>query len=100
MKDNTADKAMITGRWYEIRHRSPGQQYDRRSVMQYLGVAEQPGAVTHRFNARPKAGTQTMPHSWIKSVAILADDSTPVIGARWVDAPRVRKANPRKGGRR
>lgn len=92
---------MIIGRWYQIRHRSEAQHYDRKSVMQYLGVAEQPGPVTHRFNARPVAGTQTMPHSWLISVEEVPATTTPIVAARWQSSGSARATitRPRKGKR-
>jgi hypothetical protein len=71
--------------YYKIRHRSGIQQYDRKSVMQYLGIVEESieqGNIRHLFNARPTAGTQELYDSDIIS-AELVPEQKPYIGARW-----------------
>jgi hypothetical protein len=70
-------------KWYKIRHRQQGQQYDRKSVMQYLGLEEHAVNTVHLFNARPTAGTQTMPDSWIISVEEVPKPDKPYVAARW-----------------
>lgn len=51
------------GKRYRVTHQSPTQHYARVSVMDYLGTA---GIIDElSFSARPIAGTQKMPRSWI-----------------------------------
>lgn len=74
-------------KWYKIRHRTPGiQKYDRKSLMQYLGIDERSidaGHVVHLFNARPTAGTQSLPESSIISVEEVPATTKPYVAARW-----------------
>lgn len=65
---------MIPGKKYRIVHRSETQRRDRVSVMVYLGDE---GSTWHLFSARPVAGTQMMPKSWIKDIT-QADDNAKV----------------------
>lgn len=73
-------------KWYTIRHRSHGQKFDRKSVMQYLGVEEQSIVqrnLKHAFNARPVAGTQSLYDDDIISVEEVEKPDRPIIAARW-----------------
>lgn len=77
---------MVEYEWYKIRHRAQGQRYDRKSVMQYLGVdpySIDAGRTIHMWNARPTAGTQGMLDSDIISVEKVDKPDKPFIGARW-----------------
>jgi hypothetical protein len=49
----------VAGTKYKVRHRSEQQRRTRESVMTYLGGTS--------WNARPAAGTQELPASWIIS---------------------------------
>ena len=63
------------GRKYVIRHRSPMQRKMRESVMKYLGdhsVGGEPGA---SWSARPVAGTQPIPWSWVYSLSEADEDA-------------------------
>lgn len=64
------------GRKYRIVHQSPSQRYARVSVLLYLGAA---GGILDYFgfSARPIAGTQQLPESWIKQVEWVPE-STPI----------------------
>lgn len=76
---------MEKGKWYEIRHRNPLQRFDRKSVMQYLGVDEKmlrPAYVVHLFNARPVAGMQSLMDTDIISVQERPPQQ-PYVNARW-----------------
>jgi hypothetical protein len=55
---------MVVGDRYLVRYRSGTQRLDRTAVMVYLGQ----DADTLQFSARPVAGTQRLPRSWIRSV--------------------------------
>lgn len=66
------------GKRYRIIHRAPGQGFDRESIMDYLG----PGQTRFNdheleFSARPVAGTQAFPKTWILS-AEEVPASTPI----------------------
>jgi hypothetical protein len=68
------------GKRYEIVHQSPGQRYARVSVMVYLGTS---GAIDQlSFSARPVAGTQTMPRSWIRNVEEVPDSTAASLNRR------------------
>lgn len=64
------------GQRYRVVHQSPSQRYARVSVMVYLGAA---GGILDYFgfSARPVAGTQQLPESWIKQVELVSS-SVPV----------------------
>lgn len=52
------------GKRYRIVHQSHDQRYARVSVMDYLGTS---GVIDElSFSARPVAGTQQMPRTWVK----------------------------------
>lgn len=70
-------------KWYRIRYRAPNQGYDRKAEMQYLGIETIAVNLVHLFNARPTAGTQTMPDSWIISVEEISEPNKPFVAARW-----------------
>jgi hypothetical protein len=79
---------MEKGKWYKVRHRAEGQRYDRKSVVRYLGVEAASidrGPVEHLFDARPTAGTQTLPDNEISSVEEVPKPDQPVVAARWKD---------------
>lgn len=54
------------GKRYRVVHQSPTQKFPRVSVMVYLGAAGILDSLS--FSARPIAGTQQMPRTWIKQV--------------------------------
>lgn len=83
----TTTIVMVTGRWYKIRHRSMAEDYwrDYLSVMQYLGLSRRRGPITHRFDARPVAGVQSLRHRVIVSVEPVAATGTPIVGYRWTE---------------
>lgn len=69
MAENTQDPILWDelerGRKYLIHHQSPEQRKTRESVMVFLGSCS---CDTTDWSARPAAGTQTMPKSWIKAI--------------------------------
>lgn len=77
---------MAKNAYYKIRHRNPLQRYDRKSVMQYLGIDERTlgsaRGVVHLFNARPTFGTQSLDDSDIISVEAVPQQQT-YVNARW-----------------
>lgn len=66
MDEATARMILVPHRKYTLTHKSPTQRYNRRSVMTYLGDGQ--------WNARPAAGTQTMPWHWIISITTAPQD--------------------------
>jgi len=56
---------LIVGKMYRVVHKAPTEKLPRESAMGYLG--EDPNGYLS-FNARPLAGTQAMPKSWILSI--------------------------------
>lgn len=54
------------GKRYLVVHQAPNQHYPRESVMDFLGVNHI--LDTWSFSARPVAGTQDMPRTWILKV--------------------------------
>lgn len=79
---------LIPGKRYLLIHRGPLQRYDRESVMIFLGVEYHPagsaGEPYYQFSARPVAGTQTLPDSWIKEVYEVTPDERIRINQRAV----------------
>lgn len=59
---------LTVGQRYWLRYRSATQRLDRTAVMTYLGTNGD--ALT--FNARPVAGTQEMPRSWLLDIVPVA----------------------------
>lgn len=57
---------LVTGTKYIVRYQSETQRYQRQAVMVYLGPT--PEGDGYLFSARPVAGTQKLPKSWIKGV--------------------------------
>ena len=55
---------MVANRKYRVIHRSETQRVDRASVLRYMAEDSE----VYYFDARPVAGTQTMPKSWVKSI--------------------------------
>ncbi len=49
---------------YRFIYRRPTQRVDHQSVLDYLGEDEG----NYILNARPIAGTQTLPKSWVKRI--------------------------------
>lgn len=66
---------LIEGRKYRIKHRSETQKKDRESVMRFLGEE----GSSYVWSARPVAGTQTMPKSWVKSAEPVLESTDPYI---------------------
>lgn len=56
---------LVVGRKYLIHHKSAAQRYVRQSIMTYLGLSDSGHLL---WDARPAAGTQEMPTSWLTSV--------------------------------
>jgi hypothetical protein len=77
----TPDK-MEVGNRYRVYHKSGTQRIMRYSVMDYLGRDEHESYAgqgpNYSFNARPLAGTQSMPPSWIQSIVPVAK-SAPIV---------------------
>ena len=55
------------GAKYRIIHQSPTQRVERESVMVFLGMGGIDGKDA-QFDARPLAGTQSLPPGWVKRV--------------------------------
>ncbi len=55
---------LVVGQRYRLRYRSTTQRLDGSAVMVYLGVDG------HQllFDARPAAGTQRMPRTWLRAL--------------------------------
>jgi hypothetical protein len=62
---------MVVGHRYLVRYRSATHRLDRTAVMVYLGV----DADMLQFSARPVAGTQQLPRSWIRAVEPVPADT-------------------------
>lgn len=62
---------MIPGKKYSVLHRIPGGRYPRRSLMRLLEVL--PDCIL--FDARPVAGTVTLPKTEILEVTPVVDDA-------------------------
>jgi hypothetical protein len=56
---------MEPGVKYLVIHQSPSQRFARASVLKFLG--QDTGEIMS-FDARPVAGTQNLPRSWVKSI--------------------------------
>ena len=69
-EDNTA-VPMTQGHRYRVRYRSGSQRRDRTAVMVYLGT----DGGWLLFDARPAAGTQRMPNTWIRAVEPVPADT-------------------------
>ncbi len=69
-EDNTA-VPMTQGHRYRVRYRSGSQRRDRTAVMVYLGT----NGGWLLFDARPAAGTQRMPNTWIRAVEPVPADT-------------------------
>jgi hypothetical protein len=74
---------MIVGKRYKIYHLSETQRVLHYSVMDYLGREQNESYVgqgpNYLFNARPEAGTQSMPPSWIQRVNEVPKNSPVVL---------------------
>lgn len=66
------------GNRYRIYHQSPSQGYMRVSVMDYLDDDDQ----HHVFSARPVAGTQTLPKSWVIRIVEVSTETPVSINGR------------------
>lgn len=71
MADNTAATPMATGQRYRVRYRSATQRRDRTAVMVYLGA----DGDHLLFDARPVAGTQRLPRTWVRAVEPVPADT-------------------------
>lgn len=73
---------MVVGNRYMIYHMAGTERRMRYSVMDYLGQEPRESyrgeGGNYTFNARPEAGTQSMPPSWIKLVESVSKD-TPIV---------------------
>jgi len=71
---------LVVGNRYRIWHKSPSERKVRYSIMDYLG-REATESYKGRgpnlsFNARPVAGTQSMPPHWIKHIEQVEKNTT------------------------
>ena len=71
MDDNNTIRPLVVGQRYLLRYRSATQRRDRAAVMVYLGD----DGDRLLFDARPAAGTQSMPVGWIQAAEPVADDT-------------------------
>lgn len=55
---------MVPGKKYKVVYKGDLQRFNREAVMVYLGK----DGTSTSWDARPAAGTQTMPTSWIVAV--------------------------------
>ncbi len=62
--DNAIAASLVRGQRYRLRYRSETQRRDRSAVMVYLGA----DGDQLLFDARPAAGTQRMPRTWLRAV--------------------------------
>jgi hypothetical protein len=70
--DNDNGAAQLApGYRHRVRYRSDSQRRDRTAVMVYLSV----DADAVVFDARPAAGTQRMPRTWIKAIEPVPADT-------------------------
>jgi len=69
------------GKRYRIVHQSMTQRYPRVSVMVYLGSSGIMDELS--FSARPAAGTQQMPRTWIKQVERVPDSISAFLNRRY-----------------
>jgi hypothetical protein len=67
MPGNVDFSSLQVGKRYKIYHQSEAQKVLRYSVMDYLGPDET-NQNNDNWNARPVAGTQSMPRSWISGI--------------------------------
>lgn len=74
------DPVLIPGRKYRIIHQSPSQRYPRVSVMRLIGDSELDDAWL--FDARPLAGTQTLPKEWMIECSETTPDAAISINER------------------
>jgi hypothetical protein len=66
---------MRAGKKYRIRYKTPLQKFEREAVMLYLEFS----GTEHIFSARPVAGTQPVPESWLISHEEVPDDTVPYL---------------------
>jgi len=63
---------LVVGQRYRVYHRAENQRVLRFSIMDYLGRETHESYAgqgpNYLFNARPRAGTQSMPPHWIVDV--------------------------------
>jgi len=71
MQDDYAVPPMTRGHRYRVRYRSATQRRDRTAVMVYLGA----DGDCLLFDARPAAGTQHMPHAWVRAIEPVPADT-------------------------
>jgi hypothetical protein len=69
---------LVTGQKYRITYKAPNWKYARTAVMTYLG----PGSSDGCWNARPFAGTQDLPDSWVQTVEKVDNDTEPYMNRR------------------
>jgi hypothetical protein len=72
------EPAFVVGGRYRVTHRSDAQRFNRVSVMDYLGES----GSDYVFNARPVAGTQTMPQAWLIDAELVRKDTPIVLNKR------------------
>jgi hypothetical protein len=70
--------AMSRGKKYKVVYKSDSQHYNREAVMVFMGTE---GSSTS-WDARPAAGTQTMPTSWIVGVVEVEEDARVYLNRR------------------
>jgi hypothetical protein len=75
MEDGVMD--MVSGRRYRITHQSDTQKYARVSVLDFMQSGTGTDASALMFSARPIAGTQAMPRSWIINIEEVSSN-TPI----------------------
>jgi len=66
---------LVVGRRYHLRYRSTTQRLDRGAVMVYLGA----DGDTLLFDARPAAGTQHLPRTWLLAAQAVPADTPPYL---------------------
>jgi hypothetical protein len=67
---------LIAGGRYHLRYRAPNQRRSRTAVMDFVAVE----GANLVFNARPVAGTQSIPAAWVQSVKAVPTDTPAHIG--------------------
>src|SRR5262249_14382978 len=81
----TGDPAagLVVGHGYHLTYRSTTQRRDRGAVMVYLGTDygtdTGPSGEVLLFDARPAAGTQRLPRTWLRSAHAVPDDTPPYL---------------------
>jgi hypothetical protein len=67
-------EGLENGKKYRIHHQSDSERVMRESVMVFLDAPGGKHAKSTFWSARPVAGTQEMPTSWIKKLWLVDDD--------------------------